>query len=138
MFNLIKKKIFKKSFIVYGIIGIVITGIQITCLFLFRNYFMWNDFISITTAYIIALLLHYFLNKHVTFLISNTKIFNMMSIRYILVVIISYLIYMLNLYVMHNILKFPFNISLIITLIINYLINYFLYEKIVFKNKDIQ
>jgi len=135
MISFIKQNFFKKSFIIYGIIGVTVTVIQIAALFLFRNYFDWPDFISITAAYIIALVLHYFLNKHITFLISEKKVFNTMSLRYIIVVIISYLIYMFNIFFLNKVLGLEFTIALILTLGINYVINYVLYEKIVFKKK---
>lgn len=135
MINTIKQSFFNKSFIIYGAIGVTVTILQIASLFLFRNFFLWPDFISITAAYIIALILHYFLNKHITFKISDKKVFNMMSVRYVMVVIISYLIYMFNIFLLNNIIGLSFEISLILTLGINYVINYILYEKIVFKKK---
>jgi putative flippase GtrA len=126
---------FRKSFLIYGLIGAFVTIIQIAFLYLFRDFFHWSDYISLTSAYIIALLLHYFLNKHVTFLIKDKKVFNMMSVRYILVVILSYGIYVFNMYILNKVIGIDFTISLIITLGVNYVINYFLYEHIVFKHE---
>lgn len=126
---------FNKSFLIYGLVGAFVTIVQISFLFLLRDFFGISDFISLTAAYIIALILHYFLNKHVTFLIKEKKVFNMMSVRYIFVVILSYGIYVFNMYLLNRILGINFSIALIITLGVNYIINYFLYEKIVFTNK---
>ncbi|WP_374702634.1 GtrA family protein [Bacillus sp. V33-4] len=126
---------FRKSFLIYGLIGVFITIIQIICLYLFRDYFKIDDFVSLTLAYIIALVLHYFLNKHLTFLIKEKKVFNMMSLRYIIVVILSYCIYVLNMFIFNQLLGIKFAISLILTLGVNYIVNYFLYENIVFKHE---
>jgi putative flippase GtrA len=123
---------FRKSFLIYGVIGVFVTLSQVSVLFLIRNYFNVSDFFSITIAYIFALILHFFLNKHVTFLIDDRKIFNMMSVRYISVVIISYLIYISSIYVWKDIIGVSFTVALIITLGFNYVVNYWLYEKIVF------
>jgi putative flippase GtrA len=125
---------FNKSFIIYGLIGAFVTIVQIAFLYLLRDFFNIDDYISLTTAYIIALILHYFLNKHVTFMVKDKKVFNMMSVRYIFVVILSYCIYMFNMYILQELLGIDFTISLIITLGVNYIINYFLYENIVFKH----
>jgi putative flippase GtrA len=128
---------FNKSFIIYGLIGAFVTIVQIAFLYLFRDFFHIDDYISLTTAYIIALILHYFLNKHVTFMVKDKKVFNMMSVRYIFVVILSYCIYMFNMFLLQELIGIEFTISLIITLGVNYIINYFLYENIVFKqNKN--
>jgi putative flippase GtrA len=124
---------FRKSFLIYGCIGAFVTIVQISFLYLFRNYFKINDYMSLTAAYIIALLLHYFLNKHLTFLVKDKKVFNMMSVRYIAVVIFSYGIYVLNMFILHQLIGINFSVSLVITLGVNYIINYFLYENIVFK-----
>lgn len=126
---------FKKSFFVYGLVGAFVTITQISFLFLLRNYFDVSDFVSLTLAYILALVLHYFLNKHLTFLIKDKNVLNKMSIRYIFVVILSYCIYVFNMYLLHQILGMNFSISLFITLVVNYIVNFFLYENIVFKNE---
>ncbi|MDF2946603.1 MAG: GtrA-like protein [Bacillales bacterium] len=123
---------FRKSFLIYGVIGVFVTLSQVSVLFLLRNYFYISDFFSITIAYIFALILHFFLNKHITFLIDDRKVFNMMSVRYILVVIISYLIYISSIYVWKDIIGVSFTVALLITLAFNYVVNYWLYEKIVF------
>lgn len=125
---------FRKSFLIYGVIGAFVTIVQIAFLYLMRNFFGLADFISLTAAYVVALVLHYFLNKHVTFSIEDKKVFNMMSLRYIAVVIISYIIYVSNMYILNNIFHLNFSVALVLTLGINYVINYFLYEKVVFKN----
>ena len=122
----------KKSFIIYGLVGGFVTIVQISILYFLRNYYNVNDFSSITIAYIVALLLHYFLNKHITFLIKEKRIFNWMSVRYLTVVGVSYLIYVTNIFLLNRIIGLEFAIALIITLAINYVINYILYEKIVF------
>jgi putative flippase GtrA len=135
------KKIFrpflKKSFFVYGIVGVVVTVVQVTLLFALRNVTQFNDFVCVTAAYIVALVFHYFLNKRITFLINEKKIFNMMSLRYILVVILSYLIYIFNIFLFNRIIGLEFSISLYITLAINYAVNYLLYQKVVFTNNKL-
>lgn len=135
MFKKVKCYFLQKSFIIYGLVGGFVTLIQISFLFLLRNFWGISEFISVTSAYIFALFLHYFLNKHVTFLVKDKKVFNMMSVRYIAIVILSYLIYITNIYIFHRIIGIPFMLALILTLGINFIVNYVLYEKVVFLNK---
>jgi putative flippase GtrA len=135
MINKVFTYFFKKSFFIYGLIGAFVTIVQISFLFLLRDYFKVYDFISVTSAYIVALLVHYFLNKHVTFLVIQRKVFNMMSLRYMAVVIVSYLIYVMNIFLLNRIVGLEFSIALFITLGINYVLNYILYRNFVFYNK---
>ncbi|WML41233.1 GtrA family protein [Neobacillus sp. OS1-2] len=135
MIHKLIRHFFKKSFLIYGLVGAFVTIVQIGFLYLFRDYFHISDYISLTTAYIIALILHYFLNKHLTFLIKDKKVFNKMSLRYMFVVILSYGIYVANMFLLNKIVGINFSIALVITLGVNYIVNYFLYENIVFKHE---
>ncbi|ULL19027.1 GtrA family protein [Paenibacillus sp. H1-7] len=137
MSNLIRYFL-KKSFIVYGAVGGFVTLVQISLLFFMRNILEVQDFLSVSVAYFVALVLHYFMNKHITFLIKEKKVLNYMSFKYVIVVIISYCIYVFNIYLFHDVIGIVFWLALVLTLGINFILNYILYEKIVFRNKPLE
>ncbi|WP_179232757.1 GtrA family protein [Paenibacillus rigui] len=138
MINNLIRYFFRKSFVIYGAIGGFVTLVQISLLFFMRNFLRIQDFFSVSIAYFVALILHYFLNKHITFLIKEKKVISYMSFKYVIVVAISYCIYVFNLYLFHDVLGIVFWLSLVLTLGINFILNYIFYEKIVFRNKPLE
>ncbi len=123
---------FTRKFLIYGAVGTFVTGMKLLALFLLRNIVGIQEYISITIAYIVAVMLHYFLNKHITFMVKERKIMNVMTLKYLMTLFVSFSVYAGNIFLLNKICGLPFYPSVVISLGISYIVNYVLYEKIVF------
>jgi putative flippase GtrA len=119
-------------FVLYGLVGLFVTAMKLASLFLLRDLLGVIDFWSISISYFIAVLLHYFLNKHITFTIRDRQVVNLMTLRYLLTLVAAYLIYTGNIFLLSRVLGLPFYGAVGLSLGISFLVNYVLYQRFVF------
>jgi putative flippase GtrA len=121
-----------RKFIVYGIVGVFVTTVKLSLLFLLRDVAEVQEYLSITVSYVIAVILHYLLNKHVTFMVKDRRVVNVMTLKYMATLLIAFIVYTGNIFLLNRIVGLPFYFSVFIALGVSYIVNFLLYEKIVF------
>lgn len=126
-------KILKNQFIIYGLVGVFVTLLKLLSLYLFRNIFGIPTYLSVTISYILAVITHFFINKHLTFKISEKGIVNKITLKYFLGLIVAFAFYSFNIWFLHNIINISFYIAVYIALFLSFIFNYFLYKNYVFK-----
>lgn len=119
-------------FLLYGLVGLFVTAMKLVSLFLLRDLLGVIDFWSISISYFIAVVLHYFLNKHITFTIRDRQVVNLMTLRYLLTLVAAYLIYTGNIFLLSRVLGLAFYGAVGLSLGISFLVNYLLYQRFVF------
>lgn len=126
------RKLAYNQFIIYGFVGVGVTLLKLASLFVFRDLIGIGDIFSITLSYIIAVITHFFVNKHYTFKIDEKKIANMMTVRYFLALIVAFVFYAGNIYILNKLIEFPFYGAVFIALFLSFIFNYFMYKRYVF------
>ena len=125
-------KLFKSQFVVYGMVGVGVTLLKLLSLYILRDIFEIVTYISVTLSYIIAVVTHFFINKHYTFKVDEKKVMNMMTVRYFLALCVAFVFYAGNIWVLNQVANLPFYLAVFITLFLSFIFNYFLYKKFVF------
>lgn len=87
---------------------------------------------SVTISYIIAVVTHFFINKHYTFKVDEKKIMNMMTVRYFVALAVAFVFYSGNIWILNQVVELPFYVAVFIALFLSFIFNYFLYKKYVF------
>lgn len=126
-------KIVTKQFIIYGLVGTFVTILKLVVLFVLRDLLMFETYFSVTISYIVAVLTHFFINKHFTFKIKERNVLNLMTIKYLASLFIAFLFYIGNIWIFNHF--FKFYISVFIALFLSFIFNYFLYKNVVFIQK---
>ena len=126
------KKIFNSQFIMYGLVGVGVTLLKLLILYILRDMLEIVTYISVTISYIIAVITHFFINKHYTFKVDEKKIMNMMTVRYFLALAVAFAFYAGNIWVLNQLVELPFYVAVFIALFLSFIFNYFLYKKFVF------
>jgi putative flippase GtrA len=121
-----------RRFLLYGMVGTFVTAMKLGTLFTLRDLLGVVDFWSISISYMLAVLLHYFLNKHITFAVRDRQIVNLMTLKYLGTLLLAYLIYTTNIFLMNRVLGLPFYGAVGLSLGISFVVNYLLYQKLVF------
>ena len=67
-------KLLKSQFVIYGIVGVGVTLLKLLSLYILRDLFDMVTYLSVTISYIIAVVTHFFINKHYTFKVDEKKI----------------------------------------------------------------
>ena len=125
-------KLLKSQFIIYGIVGIGVTLLKLLSLYILRDVFDVVTYLSVTISYIIAVVTHFFINKHYTFKVDEKKIMNMMTVRYFVALAVAFVFYSGNIWILNQVVDLPFYIAVFIALFLSFIFNYFLYKKYVF------
>ncbi len=125
-------KVLKNQFIIYGIVGVGVTLLKLLALFILRDIFEIITHISVTISYIIAVVTHFFINKHYTFKVDEKKIMNMMTVRYFITLIVAFGFYAGNIWILNQVFELPFYVAVFVALFSSFIFNYFLYKKYVF------
>lgn len=125
-------KLLKSQFIIYGIVGVGVTLLKLLSLYILRDVLEIVTYISVTISYIIAVVTHFFINKHYTFKVDEKKIMNMMTVKYFIALIVAFVFYAGNIWVLNQVVQLPFYIAVFIALFLSFIFNYFLYKKYVF------
>jgi len=125
-------KLFKSQFIIYGMVGIGVTLLKLLSLYILRDIFNIETYTSVTISYVIAVITHFFINKHYTFKIDEKKILNIMTVRYSVALFVAFVFYAGNIWILNQVVGLPFYIAVFIALFLSFIFNYFLYKKFVF------
>ena len=125
-------KLLKSQFIIYGIVGVGVTLLKLFSLYILRDVFEIVTYLSVTISYIIAVVTHFFINKHYTFKVDEKKIINMMTVRYFLALAVAFVFYSGNIWILNQVVELPFYVAVFIALFLSFIFNYFLYKKYVF------
>ncbi len=125
-------KLFKSQFVIYGIVGVGVTLLKLLSLYILRDVFELVTYVSVTISYVIAVVTHFFINKHYTFKVDEKKIMNMMTMKYFLALIVAFVFYAGNIWILNQVVELPFYIAVFIALLLSFIFNYFLYKKFVF------
>ena len=127
-------KLLKSQFVIYGIVGVGVTLLKLLSLYVLRDVFDIVTYLSVTISYIIAVVTHFFINKHYTFKVDEKKIMNMMTVRYFVALAVAFIFYSGNIWILNQVVDLPFYIAVFIALFLSFIFNYFLYKRYVFKN----
>lgn len=125
-------KLLKSQFVIYGMVGVGVTLLKLFSLYILRDIFDIMTYISVTISYIIAVITHFFINKHYTFKVDEKKIMNMMTVRYFFALCVSFVFYIGNIWILNQFIEFSFYISVFVALFLSFIFNYFLYKYFVF------
>ena len=125
-------KLLKSQFVIYGIVGVGVTLLKLLSLYILRDVFDMVTYLSVTISYIIAVVTHFFINKHYTFKVDEKKIINMMTVRYFIALAVAFLFYSGNIWILNQVVELAFYIAVFIALFLSFIFNYFLYKKYVF------
>ena len=125
-------KLLKSQFVIYGIVGVGVTLLKLLSLYILRDVFDIVTYLSVTISYIIAVITHFFINKHYTFKVDEKKIMNMMTVRYFVALAVAFIFYSGNIWILNQVVDLPFYIAVFIALFLSFIFNYFLYKKYVF------
>jgi len=125
-------KLFKSQFVIYGMVGVGVTLLKLLSLYILRDVFEIVTYVSVTISYIIAVVTHFFINKHYTFKVDEKKIMNMMTVRYFLALTVAFVFYAGNIWILNQLVELPFYVAVFIALFLSFIFNYFLYKKYVF------
>jgi putative flippase GtrA len=125
-------KLLKSQFIIYGIVGVGVTLLKLLFLYILRDVFDVVTYLSVTISYIIAVVTHFFINKHYTFKVDEKKIMNMMTVRYFVALAVAFIFYSGNIWILNQVVELPFYVAVFIALFLSFIFNYFLYKKYVF------
>lgn len=124
--------LFKSQFVIYGMVGVGVTLLKLLSLYILRDVFEIVTYVSVTISYIIAVVTHFFINKHYTFKVDEKKIMNMMTVRYFLALTVAFVFYVGNIWILNQLVELPFYVAVFIALFLSFIFNYFLYKKYVF------
>ena len=125
-------KLLKSQFVIYGIVGVGVTLLKLLSLYILRDVFDMVTYLSVTISYIIAVVTHFFINKHYTFKVDEKKIMNMMTVRYFLALAVAFVFYSGNIWILNQVVELAFYVAVFISLFLSFIFNYFLYKKYVF------
>ena len=125
-------KLLKSQFIMYGLVGVGVTLLKLLSLYVLRDVLEIVTYISVTISYIIAVITHFFINKHYTFKVDEKKIMNMMTVRYFLALAVAFAFYAGNIWVLNQLVELPFYVAVFIALFLSFIFNYFLYKNFEF------
>ena len=125
-------KLLKSQFVIYGIVGVGVTLLKLLSLYILRDVFDVVTYLSVTISYIIAVVTHFFINKHYTFKVDEKKIINMMTVRYFIALAVAFVFYSGNIWILNQVVELPFYVAVFIALFLSFIFNYFLYKKYVF------
>lgn len=114
-------------------VGIGVTFLKLLSLYLLRDIFGIVTYLSVTVSYFIAVVTHFFVNKHYTFKIDEKKIMNMMTVRYFVGLFVAFVFYAGNIWILNQIAKLPFYVAVFIALFLSFIFNYWMYKRYVFK-----
>ncbi len=121
-----------KRFIVYGVVGVFVTAMKLLSLYLLRDIAHVEEYVSVVISYVVAVLIHYAANKHITFSVRDPRVMNVMTLKYLASLLLAFSIYMANLFVLNTVVGAPFYMAVVVALGISYIVNFLLYEKLVF------
>lgn len=127
-------KLLKSQFVIYGIVGVGVTLLKLLSLYILRDLFDVVTYLSVTISYIIAVVTHFFINKHYTFKVDEKKIMNMMTVRYFVALAVAFIFYSGNIWILNQVVELVFYVAVFIALFLSFIFNYFLYKRYVFKN----
>ena len=125
-------KLLKSQFVIYGIVGVGVTLLKLLSLYILRDVFDVVTYLSVTISYIIAVVTHFFINKHYTFKVDEKKIINMMTVRYFIALAVAFIFYSANIWILNQVVELAFYVAVFISLFLSFIFNYFLYKKYVF------
>ena len=125
-------KLLKSQFVIYGIVGVGVTLLKLLSLYILRDVFEIVTYLSVTISYIIAVVTHFFINKHYTFKVDEKKIMNMMTVRYFIALAVAFIFYSGNIWILNQVVELAFYVAVFISLFLSFIFNYFLYKKYVF------
>ena len=125
-------KLLKSQFVIYGIVGVGVTLLKLLSLYILRDLFDMVTYLSVTISYIIAVVTHFFINKHYTFKVDEKKIMNMMTVRYFIALAVAFIFYSGNIWILNQVVELAFYVAVFISLFLSFIFNYFLYKKYVF------
>lgn len=125
-------KLLKSQFVIYGIVGVGVTLLKLLSLYILRDVFEIVTYLSVTISYIIAVVTHFFINKHYTFKVDEKKIMNMMTVRYFIALAVAFIFYSGNIWILNQVVELAFYVAVFIALFLSFIFNYFLYKKYVF------
>ena len=125
-------KLLKSQFVIYGIVGVGVTLLKLFSLYILRDVFEIVTYLSVTISYIIAVVTHFFINKHYTFKVDEKKIINMMTVRYFIALAVAFIFYSANIWILNQVVELAFYVAVFISLFLSFIFNYFLYKKYVF------
>ena len=127
-------KLLKSQFVIYGIVGVGVTLLKLLSLYILRDLFDMVTYLSVTISYIIAVVTHFFINKHYTFKVDEKKIMNMMTVRYFVALAVAFIFYSGNIWILNQVVELAFYVAVFIALFLSFIFNYFLYKNYVFKD----
>lgn len=129
-------KLLKSQFVIYGIVGVGVTLLKLLSLYILRDVFDVVTYLSVTISYIIAVVTHFFINKHYTFKVDEKKIINMMTVRYFIALAVAFIFYSANIWILNQVVELAFYVAVFISLFLSFIFNYFLYKRYVFKEQN--
>lgn len=131
-------KLLKSQFIIYGLVGVFVTLLKLFSLYLFRNILGIPTYLSVIISYILAVITHFFINKHLTFKISEKGIANKITLRYFVGLIIAFAFYSFNIWFLNIVFNISFYLAVYAALFLSFIFNYFLYKNYVFNKKTVK
>ena len=116
---------FYVGIIKYALIGLFTVSIYISSLWFLNSYADFNYILSVSLAYFLSSIFHFFANKRFTFI--NLNDLNLLQIfRYIILLILNYIITILVVNVAVEIMHYSVFISVIISLFFTIISGYLL------------
>ena len=114
-------KLLKSQFVIYGIVGVGVTLLKLLSLYILRDVFDVVTYLSVTISYIIAVVTHFFINKHYTFKVDEKKIINMMTVRYFIALAVAFIFYSGNIWILNQVVELAFYIAVFIALFLSFI-----------------
>jgi putative flippase GtrA len=127
-------KLLKSQFVIYGIVGVGVTLLKLLSLYILRDLFDVVTYLSVTISYIIAVVTHFFINKHYTFKVDEKKIMNMMTVRYFVALAVAFVFYSGNIWILNQVVELPFYVAVFIALFLSFIFNYLFHFRILAMN----
>ena len=118
-------KLLKSQFVIYGIVGVGVTLLKLLSLYILRDLFDMVTYLSVTISYIIAVVTHFFINKHYTFKVDEKKIINMMTVRYFIALAVAFIFYSGNIWILNQVVELAFYVAVFIALFLSFIFSAF-------------
>ena len=101
-------RLLKSQFVIYGVVEV---GVTLLTLYILRDLFDVVTYLSVTISYIIAVVTHFFINKHYTFKVDEKKIMNMMTVRYFVALAVAFIFYSGNIWILNQVVELAFYVA---------------------------
>lgn len=126
LFHMTKKLVKKNpSFIMFLMIGSLTAGIYISSFLFLFNILHETYQVAVSISYVLSVILHFSANRKFTFK-NRTSVLAQQLPRYLILLMINYVITLFVMYVAMELLHMPSYIGIVLTIAATFMLNYFL------------